>query len=110
MIKYKDFEKIILDFQLKNHHNFISKFISLFRIYDSPNFGFINTEQFRDMMGGIDPERRLDVDSLLLKIDPHDMNVIPFSVCVSVFSTEPISQEVEETTTILHYISSESGL
>ena len=109
MIRYRDFEKIILDFQLKNHHSFISKFIALFRVYDSLNFGYISPEQFRDMMGSIDPERRLDVDTLLQKIDPHGMAVIPFSACVSVFSAEPISQDKDETTTILHFISNEAA-
>jgi Ca2+-binding EF-hand superfamily protein len=107
MIKYSHFEKIILDFQLKSHHHFLSKFISIFRVYDPNNFGYINEEQFRDMMGTIDPDRKVDIQKLLHLIDPHEMNVVPFSACVSVFSAEPISEDEEGVTTILQYISNE---
>jgi len=53
----------------------------------------------------IDPEGRLDADKLLTIIDPHEMDVITFSTCVSVFSTEPINGQ--ESVTILQYISDE---
>ena len=56
-IKYSLFEKIILDFQLKSHHNFLKKFINLFREYDSSNLGYINEEQFDDMIDKIDPDK-----------------------------------------------------
>ena len=59
-------------------------------------------------MGTIDSERRLDVDKIILSIDPQEMSVIPFSACVSIFSTEPISQDTDGVTTILHFISAES--
>ena len=106
-IKYKDFEKIILDFQLRNHHAFLSRFITVFRAYDPNNFGYIGEQQFREMVASIDHERKLDVDKLLQAIDPQEMGVIPFSACVNLFTTEPMGQEGEETTTILHYISTE---
>lgn len=108
-LRYKEFEKIILDFQLKNHHRFLSRFISLFRSFDQNNFGFIDAIQFREMVGTIDPENRVDADRLLLQIDPQDMGVIPFSACASVFASEQMPSEAEGATTILHYISAESG-
>ena len=106
MIRYSAFEKIILDFQLKSHHAFLSKFISIFRVYDYLNFGYINETNFRDMINTIDPEGRLDSSKLLSLIDPHEMDVITFSTCVSVFSSEPIGG-LDDSTTILQYISDE---
>ena len=106
-IKYKDFEKTILDFQLRNHHAFLSRFITLFRAYDPNNFGYINESQFREMVASIDPQRRLDTDKLLEAIDPMEMGVITFSACVALFTVEPITIEGEEPTTILHFISAE---
>ena len=64
-IKYSLFEKIILDFQLKSHHNFLKKFINLFREYDSSNLGYINEEQFDDMIDKIDPDKSQDKSKLL---------------------------------------------
>lgn len=108
-LRYREFEKLILDFQLKNHHRFLSRFISLFRSYDQNNFGFIDAPQFRDMVGSIDPENRLDSERLLQQIDPQEMGVIPFSACAAVFASEPMPSDAEGPTTILHYISAESS-
>ena len=101
VIDYASFEKIILDFQLKSHHNFLSKFISIFRVYDQTNFGYINEASFREMISTICQEGSLDINNLLSIIDPHEMDIITFSTCVSVFSTEPINEEDEEPITIL---------
>lgn len=86
-IKYSIFEKIILDFQLKSHHNFLTKFIGLYRIYDTSNFGYINEEMFQDMMSKIDAEGAIDRSRLLKQLDANNHNVITFTQCVSVFSS-----------------------
>ena len=86
-IKYTIFEKIILDFQLKSHHNFLMKFINLFRMYDQNNFGCVGELQFNDMMNKIDPECSIDRSKLLKQLDPNAHDVITFTQCVSVFSS-----------------------
>lgn len=108
MIKYKEFEKIILDFQLKSHRAFLSRFINLFRQYDYNNFGFINEDQFKEMVNTIDPEQKLDLDAILQAIDPQEMGVFPFSACVSVFSSLPMTEDEDGITTIMHHIAGES--
>ena len=45
-IEYKKFEKIILDFQLKSHHNFLSNFLNLFRKVDQDQNGVIDEDEF----------------------------------------------------------------
>ena len=106
-IKYTLFEKIILDFQLKSHHNFLKKFINLFREYDNTNLGYINEDQFEDMLDKIDSEKTLDRSKLLKQLDPYNNSVITFTHCVSVFSSEPFGDDVENQTTVLQHISSE---
>lgn len=64
------------------------------------------------MIQTIDPEGNLDSTKLLGLIDPHEMDVITFSTCVSVFSSEPIGGASgaltdADNTTILQYISEE---
>jgi Ca2+-binding EF-hand superfamily protein len=108
MIKYKEFEKIILDFQLISHREFLSKFITLFRQFDTNSFGYITEEQFREMMHLIDPEQRLNIEEILQAIDPQEMGYFPFSACVSIFSRLPMTEDSEGITTIMHYISGEN--
>ena len=108
MIKYKEFEKIILDFQLMSHRDFLAKFITLFRQYDVNNFGYVIEEQFREMMNTVDPEQKLDIDEILQSIDPQEMGYFPFSACVSIFSRMPMTEDPEGITTIMHYIAGEN--
>lgn len=108
MIKYRDFEKIILDFQLISHREFLSKFITLFRQFDTNNFGYVNEEQFREMMTHIDPESKLDIDEILQSLDPQEMGYFPFSACVGLFSRLPMTEDSEGITTIMHYIAGEN--
>lgn len=107
-IKYSIFEKIILDFQLKSHHNFQMKFIGLFRMYDQNNYGHISELQFNDMMNKVDPECTIDRSKLLKQLDPNAHDVITFTQCVSVFSSEPFGDEADNQTTILQHISTQS--
>ncbi|CAG9322690.1 unnamed protein product [Blepharisma stoltei] len=89
-IAYTDLLKILLDFQLKGHEKFLSKFIQLFRKVDSDNNGVVNEMEFRELLAftemGFSEE---DTLRLLHIVDPYNNQQITFSECISLFSTEP---------------------
>eukprot|EP01006_Ploeotia_vitrea_P024285 TRINITY_DN57056_c0_g1_i1.p1 TRINITY_DN57056_c0_g1~~TRINITY_DN57056_c0_g1_i1.p1 ORF type:complete len:843 (-),score=72.21 TRINITY_DN57056_c0_g1_i1:130-2658(-) len=92
MIKYSDFSKVLLDFQLSGHDKFLAKFVKLFRQFDTDKNGIINEQEFRGLLKAIDPNKADDeINSLLDLIDPHNNQVITFSECVTFLSSELVS-------------------
>lgn len=87
-IAYSDLLKILLDFQLKGHEKFLSKFIKLFRRVDEDSNGVLNEMEFRELLAfmeiGFSEEDNL---RLLHLVDTYNNQQITFSECVSLFST-----------------------
>lgn len=100
MIVYSDFVHCILDFQLKNHEKFLSRFVSAFRQVDVNLDGVINPEEFHDLfldirfdgmkVGHVPPEQRAEAEetfsTLLNVVDPYQHNRISFSAAASCLS------------------------
>jgi Ca2+-binding EF-hand superfamily protein len=88
-ISYKDFSKILLDYQIKTRDKYLKNFVCLFKKCDTDNNGIINEEEFVNLMAitGIYGEH-LEENSLrfLTVIDPYNNKQITFSECVSLFS------------------------
>eukprot|EP01029_Cantina_marsupialis_P007920 TRINITY_DN1903_c0_g1_i1.p1 TRINITY_DN1903_c0_g1~~TRINITY_DN1903_c0_g1_i1.p1 ORF type:complete len:660 (+),score=241.96 TRINITY_DN1903_c0_g1_i1:96-2075(+) len=88
-VKYGDFVKILLDFQLKGHEKFLAKFRRFFRDVDNGKSGVINEVQFRELLSRIDVHKTdADVNGLLELVDPYNNQKITFSEAVSVLSQE----------------------
>ena len=88
-VLYKDFLKVLLDFQLVDHERFLLKFIRIFRQFDLDGDGIINEAEFRDLVFTMDLGfSDDDVFRLLSIIDPYDNQQITFSEGVSLFTTE----------------------
>ncbi len=49
-LKFNVFLKTVLDFQLKEHEKFLSRFIGEFKSKDKDNDGVLDEEQFRELM------------------------------------------------------------
>jgi Ca2+-binding EF-hand superfamily protein len=49
-LQFTDFQKIILDFQLKEHEKFLEKFITVFKSIDGDNNGVVNEGEFRELV------------------------------------------------------------
>jgi len=95
-IPYQDFQKIILDFQLKSHDKFLRNFIFLFKRVDQDNNGIINEEEFLGMLQSINifkEDFNDQVTRLLNIIDPYNKQYITFSETISLFSTEFILED-----------------
>jgi hypothetical protein len=88
-IPYKDFLKVLLDFQLRGHERYLAKFVKLFRQFDTDRNGVLNTIEFRRLFHAINPERiEGDIDYWLSQIDPWNNQQITFSECVAFFSAD----------------------
>lgn len=95
-ILYKDFLKvtptqILLDFQLKGHEKFLSKFLTLYRNVDRDQDGVINENEFRELVMSMD--MGLDEDDivrLLQIVDPFDHKILTFSTAVDLFTAERV--------------------
>lgn len=47
---FSEFQKAVLDFQLKEHEKFLYKFIMVFKSVDSDNNGVLNEEEFTQLV------------------------------------------------------------
>jgi len=87
-ISYKDFQKIVLDFQIKSRDRYLKNFVALFRRSDSDNNGIINEEEFFELLKNLnvyDDYLEENAIRLLNIIDPHNHKQIIFTECVSLF-------------------------
>lgn len=94
-VKFKDFLKVLLDFQLKGHEKFLAPFIVVFRSVDRDDDGLISEQEFRRMVVlmeiGLHED---DVSRLLQAVDPFNTQQIPFTKCVASFSSVRPIQEL----------------
>lgn len=90
-LQFSDFQKIILDFQLKEHEKFLEKFIYAFKSIDSDNNGVINEVEFRELVQSMDVIKDDDeVNYLLQMIDPFNNQQMTFSELVHLFSSHMV--------------------
>jgi Ca2+-binding EF-hand superfamily protein len=88
-IPYNEFLRVLLTFQLKGHEKFLSKFVKLFRQFDTDRNGILNELEFRHLLFTINPHRtEEDIDYWLNYIDPYNNQQITFSECVTFLSAD----------------------
>jgi hypothetical protein len=87
-ISYKEFLKVLLDFQLRGHEKFLQSFVRRFRSIDTDSNGIINEAEFRALADDLDLEiEELEVTRLLQVVDPYNNQNVTFSECVALFSS-----------------------
>ncbi len=87
-LPFLDFQKIILDFQLKEHEKFLKKFIAVFKSADLDNNGVINEDEFRDLIGSMGViSNDEEINYLLQVIDPYNNQQMTFSELVHLLSS-----------------------
>ncbi|CAD8081062.1 unnamed protein product [Paramecium sonneborni] len=88
-IEFSIFQKVILDFQMKSHEKYLSKFIQHFRQLDQDQNGIIDENEFRQLITDLNiGSNDFDIQRYLNKIDPYNNQQITFSQCVQLFSQE----------------------
>lgn len=84
---YRDFEKVILDFQLKEHERFLQKFNLKFKRFDTDQDGVLNELEFKQLILSLEVyEDEQEVEHLLQKVDPYSNQKITYSEVVSTLS------------------------
>jgi Ca2+-binding EF-hand superfamily protein len=93
-LQFTDFQKIILDFQLKEHEKFLQRFISVFKTIDSDNNGVINEPEFRELVQSMEViQDEEEVNYLLQMIDPFNNQQMTFSELVHLFSSHMVPMD-----------------
>lgn len=94
---YSEFLRILLDFQLEGHERFLSKFVRIFKQFDTDRNGVVNEFEFRQILKSIDSGKSdEEANALLDLIDPHNNQLITFSECVTFLSSELVKLMREE--------------
>lgn len=97
-LPFADFQKIILDFQLKEHEKFLEKFILIFKSFDQDNNGVINETEFRELVQCMDViHNEEEINYLLQVIDPFNNQQMTFSELVHLFSSHMVPVNVDDT-------------
>lgn len=88
-VSFVEFVNTLLNFQLRGHIKYLSKFVQSFKKVDQNLDGVVNEDQFRALVEGFTfGFKEEDCYRLLQIIDPFDNQQITFSECVYLFSTE----------------------
>lgn len=96
LLTYQEFIRILLDFQLEGHERFLSRFVRIFKQYDTDRNGIVNEHEFRMVLRAVDPSKsEEEVNALLDLIDPHNNQLINFSECVTFLSSELVKMMKE---------------
>ncbi|KAG5502970.1 hypothetical protein JKF63_04743 [Porcisia hertigi] len=86
---YKNFVRLLLDFQLDRHERFLERFVKIFRRYDSDQNGIVNCFEFVSIVRELDSSKsEEEVESMVCQIDPHGNQLITFSDCISLLNDE----------------------
>jgi hypothetical protein len=103
-ISYKEFENILIGYQITYREKYLSNLHKLFIRYDEDSLGVLNENGFKKLLnsvGFIQKEGIQFMKKLLNKIDPHSYNNITFSDIVNLFSEEILTDEDGLTMNIL---------
>ena len=94
-INFKDFLKLVSDYQIKSREKYLKNFVKLFRKFDVDSDGILNENEFINLIKNI-PYCQNNIDEYTFKflsiIDPFNNKKITFSECVSLFSMEIINE------------------
>ena len=98
ILPFKHFLKVVLDFQLAKHEEYLSKFLSLFRKIDKELTGVIDDKALqtliKEMKLGLSD---IDIRTLQKRIDPYNSKRVNFSDCVTFFTSEMLKTDDENT-------------
>lgn len=116
-IWFKDFIKIVMDYQIKLRDRYLKNFVVVFKKYDSDNDGVINEQEFFEILsffGYYKENIELETERLLNIADPFNNQRLTFSECITLFSNEIITDFNEKgdeiQTSLLDKISTDNNL
>jgi len=96
-VRFADFLQVLLDFQLRGHEKFLSKFRKIFEQFDTDSNGVLDENQTRQLVVTIDPEKsKGDLNKLINTVDPYNNQHVTYSECVNVLSHELVAMMSSE--------------
>ncbi len=116
-IPFPDFQKVILDFQLKCHDKYLKNFIHVFKKIYLDNNGILSEEEFINLinlLGIFKEDFNEQVGRLLFTLDPFNKKQITFSGIVTLLNNEFFLENDDQgntkKTSILEKVSLDEGL
>lgn len=89
---YSDFVRLLLDFQLSGHEQFLEPYVAIFCRHDGDRNGIVNGAEFAAIVRELDPTKsEEEVESMVTQIDPLNSELITFSDSVSFLNDELLS-------------------
>ena len=95
-LRYADFKKLILDFQLQEHERFLFKFTDLFKNIDEDQDGILDEDQFRGLIEAMNVVDQQEIDTLLQKVDPFNNQKMTYSEVVHLLSGHLTNKSEED--------------
>ena len=95
-ILYKDFVRLLCNYQIKTRDKYLKNFIKLFRKFDTDSDGILNESEFINLIKEIPYCQKNLEDNIyrfLTIIDPFNNKKITFSEVVSLFGMEDMGEE-----------------
>lgn len=89
-IRYKDFEDVVLNYQLRSHQEFLTNYIKKWRKFDTDHDGVISYDDCYKLLKDFRMDSiKLDSEKLIKELDPKMTNAITFSgLCEKLSSTQ----------------------
>ncbi|KPI86658.1 hypothetical protein ABL78_4273 [Leptomonas seymouri] len=88
-LSYKDFVRLLLDFQLDGHERFLERYVSIFRRHDGDRDGIVDNAEFAAIVHELDPTKpEAEVEAMVKEVDPHGIQLITFSESVTLLNDE----------------------
>lgn len=108
-IKYREFEKVVLDYCILSHLEYLRGFTLLFREVNRDQNGILKEREFREMIHRIDPEGELNlnIEQLLIHVDPFTSDQISYSSCVTILSN--IFVDEKNQLTLIHSLNTRTA-
>jgi len=94
----------VLDFQLREHEKFLSRFVREYRDVDSDNDGVVDEAGFRQLMQRLQVVSEEQVERFLISIDPFNNQRVTFSQVVQLLSQEVVRAQDGSECAILELI------
>ena len=116
-MEFKDFTKMVLEFQIKLRDKYLSHLVFIFKKIDIDNNGLIEEEDFFKLIYGLGYYGE-DSENQALRLlnisDPYNNKQLTFSECVNLFGSEIIIDQDEKgseiQTSLLDKISVDSNV
>ncbi|KAL0233608.1 hypothetical protein PCE1_002121 [Barthelona sp. PCE] len=95
-LRFVDFLKILLDYQLKSHIKFLSTFVTVYRVHDMDHDGVLSRQQLASLISNIrGPTPRKMIKAICDEHDAGKHDKITFCQCVDIFADDIVDIELE---------------